>query len=87
LAHKRLGPGGEPGPRRYGRKREKGKVEEALSGSAAEGMAAVATLTVVQDVPVDAVTQTRTGSTSGGVTDDAVDNHTGRHPKSRRILG
>lgn len=69
------------------RKREKGKVEEALSGSDAEGMAAVAALTVVQDVPVDAVTQTRTGGTSGGAADDAVDNHTGRHPKSRRILG
>ena len=40
-------------------------------------MAAVAALTVVLDVSIDAVTQTRTGSTPGGATDDAVDNHIG----------
>jgi hypothetical protein len=67
--------------------REEGKVEVAPSGTVAENTAAVATLTVMQDVSVDGAAQTRTDSTSGGATDDAVDNHTGWHPRPRRILG
>jgi hypothetical protein len=44
----------------------------------AEGVATVAALTVMQDVPVDAITQTRSGSTSGSATYNAINNHSSR---------
>jgi len=78
--HKRQEPGGYRAPGVYA-DGKRGWMElpqdVALRGSIAEGMAAGTATVVVQDVPVDGFTQTRTSGTARGPADDAIDDYAG----------